>query len=151
MNKLTALQSSCCNSSTFRSLSCFIHRRNTNDVQCENTKVTDVVLDWIECEICIDIVAWLSSQTNINLVQVDLSMAVFLRNSSPGNMQTFGTLCTHQDLKRCVWGNWKIENHSKFTCRHDNSDINWEPFNENLRMRHIAYVQVFYQITQIKS
>ena len=109
MNKLTALQSSCCNSSTFRSFSCFIHRRNTNDVQCENTKVTDVVLDWIECEICIDVVTRLSSQTNINLVQVDLSVVMFLRNSSPGNMQAFGTLRSHQNLTRCNRGNWKIE------------------------------------------
>ena len=77
MNELTALQSSCCNSSTFRSFSCLIHRRNTNDVQCENTEVTNVVLDWIECEIYIDVVAWLSSQTDINLVHVDLSMVMF--------------------------------------------------------------------------
>ena len=108
MNKLTALQSSCCNSSTFRSFSCFIHRRNTNDVQCENTKVTDVVLDWIEREICIDVVAWLSNQANINLVQVDLSVAMFLRNSGPGNIQTCGTLRGHPNLTRCNKGNWKI-------------------------------------------
>ena len=109
MNKLTALQSSCCNSSTFRSFSCFIHRRNTNDVQCENTKATNVVLDWIKCEICIDIFAWLSSQADINLVHVDLSVVMFLRNSSPGNMQTFRTLRSHQNLTRCNRGNWKIE------------------------------------------
>ena len=108
MNKLTALQSSCCNSSTFRSLSCLIHRRNTNDVQCENTKVTDVVLNWIECKICIDIFAWLSSQADINLVHVDLSVVMFLRNSSPGNIQTCGTLRSHQNLTRCNRGNWKI-------------------------------------------
>ena len=109
MNKLTVLQSSCCNSSTFRSFSCLIHRRNTNDVQCENTKVTNVVLDWIERKICIDIVAWLSSQADINLVHVDLSTVMFLRNSSPGNMQTFRTLRSHQNLTRCNRGNWKIE------------------------------------------
>ena len=108
MNKLTALQSSCSNSSTFRSFSCFIHRRNTDDVQCENTKVTNVVLDWIEREICIDVVDWLSSQADINLVHVDLSVVMFLRNCSPGNMQTFGTLCSHHNLTRCNRGNWKI-------------------------------------------
>ena len=108
MNKLTALQSSCSNSSTFRSFSCLIHRRNTNDVQCENTKVTNVVLDWIEREICIDVVTRLSSQADINLVHVDLSVLMFLRNSSPGNMQTCGTLRSHQNLTRCNRGNWKI-------------------------------------------
>ena len=126
MNKLTVFYSSCCNSSTFRSLSSLIHRRKTNDVQCVNTKVTNVVLDWIEREICIDIVTRLSSQTDINLVHVDLSMAVFLRNSGPGNMQTFGTLCSNQDWTRCDRGNWKIENLSKFTCRNDNTNISWE-------------------------
>ena len=108
MNKLTAFGRSCSNSSTFRSLSCLIHRRNTNDIQCENTEVTNVVLDWIKREICIDIVAWLSSQADINLVHVDLSVVMFLRNSSPGNMQTFGTLRSHQNLTRCNRGNWKI-------------------------------------------
>ena len=109
MNKLTAFGRSCCNSSTFRSLSCLIHRWNTNDVQCVNTKVTNVVLDWIKHEICMDIVAWLSSQADINLVHVDFSVVMFFRNSSPGNIQTFGTLRSHQNLTRSNRGNWKIE------------------------------------------
>ena len=88
MNKLTVLQSSCRNSFTLRSLSCFIHRRNTNDVQRVNTKVTNVVLDWIKRKIRINMVVWLSNQADINLVHVDLSVMMFLRNSGPGNIQT---------------------------------------------------------------
>ena len=109
MNKLTAFGRSCCNSSTFRSLSCLVHRRNTNDVQCVNTKVTNVVLDWVKHEICMDIVAWLSSQADKNLVHVDFSVVMFFRNSSPGNIQTFRTLRSHQNLTRSNRGNWKIE------------------------------------------
>ena len=72
-------------------------------------KVTNVVLDYIKHEICIDILAWLISQADINLVQVDLSVMTFLRNSGPGNIQTSGTLFSHQNLTRCNRGNWKIE------------------------------------------
>ena len=77
-DKLTAFGSSCCNSFTFRSFSCLIQCRNTNDVQCENTKVTNVVLDWIIREICIDVAFRLSSQADINLVHLDLSKTMFL-------------------------------------------------------------------------
>ena len=115
MIKLTAFGRSCCNSSTFRSLSCLIQRRNTNDVQCVNMKVTNVVLDYIKHEICIDILAWLISQADINLVQVDLSVMTFLRNSGPGNIQTSGTLFSHQNLTRCNRGNWKIEKKTAVT------------------------------------
>ena len=62
-----------------------------------------------------DIVAWLSSQADINLVHVDFSVVMFFRNSSPGNIQTFRTLRSHQNLTRSNRGNWKIEKKTAVT------------------------------------